>query len=1175
MGFNENNLKYDEAYEEVVARLSESFLTDAQLTERSKELYDTDKGLWQTIKDGLQKVIDAIDKALKKLTPDSELGKIGQQMVKTNQELLDRFVAGVKAASDRAVYTEKATDEGGESTSIRFDDRIENYPYNMQTVIKEYVNSVDDDLLNWVNDVEKGNHTFKREKIADTGEREIDDIMSILGIDVTGFTHTLTTTGIEHIIDRHGKNGKKDFSMKDNHDIARIKYVIENYDNVERLLDQNGDPVYSHAFMGADNTPAPMIRYSKKINGTYYVAEAVPDGRYKRLWIQSAYIQKNTVTQASDEQTPDTTSETDLASPVFDNSIPQNAEKDNTSTQKNQSRDTDYFDAINRGDMDTVRSMVEKAAEKAFADSKVRGKDGKLRKVYHWTDNDFFTFDTGKSGKNQGQTHGDGIYISTSKDEFSYAGKKLMTLFADIKNPFEMKLREGQALYVLHKYAETKHDLEKYDGLYLNHALDALRSPFKVIDYLKEYADDNNIKVSDILKDLGYDGVHDGPEWVAFDSSQLKSADPVTYDDKGNVIPLSERFNAEKQDIRYDSRDDFSGALSGREWNAFNRTVIGDNQYASNKIGKTGVYLRSGNKLIVYNGKKHDPQIKAVYNLGDYEYNIHDGIDNVAELFINRLEETKDESYAETILQEYSAMFGTVFSRYREESGQFVELTSADNPNRGTDRQESAGRGVSGGTQEAGGVKFDERGGDLFTSDEDLSFSTYDDIADVVVRNYVKHSEAIGEVLKNTADIEIAPGKVQNIVSRLLNARFSNMDAKTKKTLAIRLLAELEKAKNVEPEEIVNRMIDAVRGVLDDAKEVNERAVEQYNDLKAAFSGKYYLTDDQLADLKEHGYSLNDFKKAMTGKITIVSKDKAARSINGGFKDASELSLEDIRYDLRKDVNGNTFVDVDPSIYDETDGANVAQVIAKIITDRFHNLITANGQQIRINATTNAEWRRSEDATKLLRKQPSVYDDKMKAIGNADELLTAAQNWIGEQKVHNTDNKIIEYARGNVMYRVGQNGYIADVLVGTKKDGSAVLYDLVDIHEIKIAEAPVSKAGNSRLSSQRTSTTDRVSQNDNDVKFDSRDNRTYTDEEVDEFIRKEREEADKRIKELMDRYKKQRHENDGAEHDRKKKRKQSPPYEISGVHKGSRYTFFRLLIFLIHSPSGVRIALIG
>ena len=37
----------------------------------------------------------------------------------------------------------------------------------------------------------------------------------------------------------------------------------------------------------------------------------------------------------------------------------------------------------------------------------------------------------------------------------------------------------------------------------------------------------------------------------AAENTQLKSAEPVTYDDNGNVIPLSERFNSENSDIRY------------------------------------------------------------------------------------------------------------------------------------------------------------------------------------------------------------------------------------------------------------------------------------------------------------------------------------------------------------------------------------------------------------------------------------------------------------------------------------------------------------------------------------------------------------------------------------------------------------------------------------------------
>ena len=56
-----------------------------------------------------------------------------------------------------------------------------------------------------------------------------------------------------------------------------------------------------------------------------------------------------------------------------------------------------------------------------------------------------------------------------------------------------------------------------------------------MFDYLSEAADNGGVRTSDILKELGYDGVHDGSEWVAFDSTQLKSAtDNIGTFDKDN-----------------------------------------------------------------------------------------------------------------------------------------------------------------------------------------------------------------------------------------------------------------------------------------------------------------------------------------------------------------------------------------------------------------------------------------------------------------------------------------------------------------------------------------------------------------------------------------------------------------------------------------------------------------
>ena len=52
-----------------------------------------------------------------------------------------------------------------------------------------------------------------------------------------------------------------------------------------------------------------------------------------------------------------------------------------------------------------------------------------------------------------------------------------------------------------------------------------------------------------------------------------------------------------------------------------------------------------------------------------------------------------------------------------------------------------------------------------------------------------------------------------------------------------------------------------------------------------------------------------------------------------------------------------------------------------------------------------------------------------------------------QQREYFKDGKIVEFARGNNNFKVGDNGYSSDILVGIGSDGSAVLYDLIDIKE--------------------------------------------------------------------------------------------------------------------------------
>ena len=181
--------------------------------------------------------------------------------------------------------------------------------------------------------------------------------------------------------------------------------------------------------------------------------------------------------------------------------------------------------------------------------SKAVNRDGTPKVLYHYTDNVFSIFDISRSGANQGKTHGDGIYLSSNPNEFSYAGKNRMQLYAAIFHPFEMQLSKAEAEKIYDKYFKPFH--KGTYNTYKPHVIEKLQSPTRVFDYLNEAAEKNNIKTSDILGELGYDGVHDGTEWVAFKETQVKSAtDNIgTFDGANGDICFSEETETSRDTL--------------------------------------------------------------------------------------------------------------------------------------------------------------------------------------------------------------------------------------------------------------------------------------------------------------------------------------------------------------------------------------------------------------------------------------------------------------------------------------------------------------------------------------------------------------------------------------------------------------------------------------------------
>ena len=273
------------------------------------------------------------------------------------------------------------------------------------------------------------------------------------------------------------------------------------------------------------------------------------------------------------------------------NSIPDSVEKDNRKYSFGKEKDREYMAAVESGDMGAAQRMVDQAAKAA----------GYTERLYHQTNAEFTVFETRHKGAGSRDNETPyGIFMKTSSANIGLKGNKQMELYAKIQNPlvaydrrFLRKMIESMSPEYRNLKEEIKNIDKDYGEKYKNARTgwqnyvtewrknnpDAKRTALdddpefkRLFDETKRIIDEWTEKASNLdekakeeitrtLTDSGYDGIilsrdegsfgRSTDAYIALDPSQVKSADPVTYDDKGNVIPLSERFDAKDADIRY------------------------------------------------------------------------------------------------------------------------------------------------------------------------------------------------------------------------------------------------------------------------------------------------------------------------------------------------------------------------------------------------------------------------------------------------------------------------------------------------------------------------------------------------------------------------------------------------------------------------------------------------
>ncbi len=208
--------------------------------------------------------------------------------------------------------------------------------------------------------------------------------------------------------------------------------------------------------------------------------------------------------------------------------------------------DEDYLSAVENGDMDTAQRMVDEAAKKT----------GYTIKAYHGTSARFTQFDPDEMSPREGS-----YFFAENREDAAAYGKNIYEVYLTDRN--------------LADYDNQPTEFYK------------LRDKRQQVEWLKE---------------RGYEGWYadmDSEGWgeySVFSPSQVKSADPVTYDDNGNVIPLSERFNEGNEDIRWSispSLDsDIDSVLNGTFDASRNEVYLGKtSQFMTDVIGANSLAL--------------------------------------------------------------------------------------------------------------------------------------------------------------------------------------------------------------------------------------------------------------------------------------------------------------------------------------------------------------------------------------------------------------------------------------------------------------------------------------------------------------------------------------------------------------------------------------------------------
>lgn len=241
-------------------------------------------------------------------------------------------------------------------------------------------------------------------------------------------------------------------------------------------------------------------------------------------------------------------------------------------------------------------------------------------------------------------------------------------------------------------------------------------------------------------------------------------------------------------------------------------------------------------------------------------------------------------------------------------------------------------------------------------------------------------------------------------------------------------------------DQIVETYIRSRRGVNDVPAEGTDA---EFDEALNAIKEEIYA--DAYAGINAFGTHAEQYQQTVREAAELRTTAQAAEK-TGGTRGPPE------KYSIGKTTDNKPFVEVEQDILAGVPEADWVKTVKENLKKKFPNGITVGNNEINIDYQSRQEMTFSRYMQWLYNNDPQLRADKLRATDNADEILRATTDWVNEGLNHPRKDKIADFARGNVLLRVGGNGYTAEVVVGTRESGSMLLYDILNLQPTSFTE---------------------------------------------------------------------------------------------------------------------------